>query len=868
MRDEDKSKEQLIAELRELRLKFASQEAVAQSDREEAAREQVASAAALDQSRQDLAYSREETAEAERSLAASREALQASEESLAAAHERYNILGDLVPFGIWTADAQGRITFLSEAFLEMSGISEQEAGSLEWVDQLARPAVKNAISDWSSSLHERDIWEGEYTSTSHRGQEYTILIRGVPMLDSKGNTVSWLGINLDISQRRRAEEELRRHKEELEELVRERSAELARSEALYRSIAASLPQGAVFVVDRDLRYKLADGEALREAGFAPADLEGRTLREALPPDLAEKYEPMYRRAFSGESVFWEHEAHGGYYVTHLAPLQRDNGAMDLVLAVSYDVTQRKQAEVALQKAKEAADMRNRELVISEALVAAISRTREALFYVKDVSGRHIRVSQSLLNLVGMRESEIIGRTSGDLLPIGEGARHLEHDREVIRSKQPMIFEEEADTRDGRHFFLSVKNPFFTPQGDVAGLVGFSLDITRLKQTEEALRQAKEAAENANRAKSEFLANMSHEIRTPMNGIMGMLQLVRLKTSDARLRYYLDLAEHSALHLLDIINDILDLSKIEADKIKLELEPFSLREELQSSLEPLALAAREKNLAFHWTIDAATPDRLSGDAGRLRQVLINLVNNAIKFTSEGEIAIRVGLAEPQPEQGVRLGFLVRDTGIGIPSHKLERIFESFEQAHTSAHALYGGTGLGLTICRRLVELMDGEIRVETSEGQGAAFTFTVVLALAPVATPEAPGDAAHEELISPLRILVAEDNRVNQVYIRDLLESAGHEVTMAGNGREALESLAGGQFDIVLMDIRMPTMTGDEATRIIRHAPPPGVDPRIPVVALTAYALKEEVATFIQSGFNAYLTKPVELEQLNKVLAEL
>ncbi len=389
----------------------------------------------------------------------------------------------------------------------------------------------------------------------------------------------------------------------------------------------------------------------------------------------------------------------------------------------------------------------------------------------------------------------------------------------------------------------------------------------LEQEVAVRKRAEEAAELASRAKSEFLANMSHEIRTPLNGIMGMIHLARLKSSDTRIMQYLDLADKSAQHLLDIVNDVLDISKMESGKIQLTAKPFSLRRELEEAVEPLAVAAAEKGLTLDHGVDADVPDQVVGDAGRLRQVLTNLIGNALKFTSSGRIDVRLAMDEDDgPGRARRFRFTVSDTGIGIPADRLDHIFESFEQAHTSAHALYGGTGLGLSISKRLVELMGGDIRVESREGEGSAFTFTVRLDV--VRSQQEEGGGRGVPKGRPLRILVAEDNFVNQTFIKELLQQLGHAVTLAGNGREALELLARDRFDLVLMDIRMPEMCGDEATRIIRSQPPEGVDPHIPVIALTAYALKDEIDRYMKSGFNAYMTKPLERETLTAVLAEL
>ncbi|MBK7899214.1 MAG: PAS domain-containing protein [Azonexus sp.] len=679
----------------------------------------------------------------------------------------------------------------------------------------------------------------------------------------------------DITERKRSEEALRVSEQKLLTILDNVDAYIYLKDIEGRYLFANRPVRHLWQADMDAIVGKGD-EAFFDAPTAAAIR--RNDRRVLDGGETLRVEEKNTVPATGQTAT---------YLSTKLPLRRPDGGIYALCGISIDISERLAAEGALRQAEE----NSRTLAT---LLRLMCDNVPDMIWAKDTEKRYLFANKALCEqlLCADTTDEPVGRTDVHFA-LRQRQAHPEDpgwhtfgelcqdsDSVTLERGTPSVFEEFGAVR-GRHLILDVhKAPFVDAEGRIIGTVGSARDITERKRIDaelekhrhhlEALVQertaalsiAKEAAEGANRAKSTFLANMSHELRTPMNAIIGLTHLLSRSSTDPGQVGKLASITASANHLLQLLNDILDLSKIDADRMTLEEAPFTLGG-LASNLETLLghkAAAKGLDLAFDLPPEAREPVLL-GDPLRLQQILINLINNAIKFTDEGHITLGAVVAATTAAR-LTIVFTVEDTGIGMPPHVVQRIFDPFEQADGSTTRKYGGTGLGLTICQKLVRLMGGDIVASSTPDQGSRFTFRLEFwkadRPAPEALPASDTEARLRAAHADTRILVVEDDWMNREVIRELLgEIVGFEVDLAHDGQQAVELACSRHYALVLMDVQMPVLDGLEATRRIRALAPH----RTPIVALTANAFADDRTRCLAAGMDDFVTKPVDPDLL-------
>ncbi|MEI6559490.1 MAG: response regulator, partial [Rhodospirillaceae bacterium] len=618
-------------------------------------------------------------------------------------------------------------------------------------------------------------------------------------------------------------------------------------------------------IDRRGRFTFANETTATVLGQTRAGLLARTWDEFVHPEdrattgheIMAALSPPHPRVRVENRVLTA--AGPRWYAWEGYSVAEEEGERFELQAVGRDISEHRRAE----------DERKDQILFLKSLLEAIP----AIVFYKDAQGRYLGCNSQLAAMFGLDPERIAGKTLADL---SDGREHgdlfANSDRRIFAEREPHTYQF-VMAREGRApvHLRAYKAPFFKADGSLGGLIGMMVDITADIEREDELKAARQAAEVANRAKSEFLANMSHEIRTPMNAILGLVYLLEQTQLTMIQRDYVDKTRISAQSLLGILNDILDFSKVEAGRLDLERLPFRLDEIVKTLATIVSANTRHKDIEVLFRIDPATPLTLIGDSLRLQQVLLNLASNAIKFTETGEVelsVVPVASAEPAGDE-IELAFAVRDTGIGISHEQRERLFEAFGQADTSTSRRFGGTGLGLVISRRLVDLMGGTISVDSEPGQGSTFRFTARFGCgADLADPlRQPPDLARR-----LRILVVDDNATARTVLASMVTRFGWECTVAASGREALTAIdhtvaTASPFDLVLLDWRMPEIGGQDVLNHIYTCYPSGVMPVVLVV--TAHEqdwVRREIGD--QPAIKMVLTKPVTPSALLDAVAAI
>jgi PAS domain S-box-containing protein len=679
-------------------------------------------------------------------------------------------------------------------------------------------------------------------------------------------------------------------------LARRRAEEALRlSESRLRRLFES---NILAILEADLEGGVLDANDafLRLLGYTREELFSGRVRwtELTPPEYRDRdrraiEQLRHRGPGGGVATPWEKEyirkdgtrvpvVVGAALLADRTGRPDDKAKPETCICFALDLSERKRAEQGRRE--------------SESLYHSLVEALPINVFRKDREGRFTFVNQRFADTLGRPPEQILGRTDADFYPPELAEKYRRDDELVIESRQTLDLTEEHIRPDGGRLYVQVmKVPVLDFKGEVAGTQATFWDVTARVRGEIEMQRARDAAEAANRAKSEFLANVSHELRTPLHGIIGMTELALDTALSREQREYLELVRKSSDALLGIINDILDFSKIEAGKLDLQPGPLALRECLGDLLDTLALQAGRKGLELACHVAADVPDALVGDSARLRQILVNLIGNAIKFTEKGEVVVEVkGLQGLQGQQAfgplgplgpcgpcVELHFTVRDTGIGIPPEKQAALFAPFVQVDGSMTRRHGGTGLGLAISDRLARLLGGRLWFESEPGRGSTFHLSLPFRCQPPQEPGAgSGEAAANgapvpaacSLASGLRILLVEDNPVNQTLALALLQTQGHTVTLAANGKEALETLrTASPFDLVLMDLQMPEMDGVEATRRIRQRERE-TGGRVPILAMTAHAMKGDREVCLAAGMDGYVSKPVRPQELQEAIVNV
>jgi PAS domain S-box-containing protein len=669
--------------------------------------------------------------------------------------------------------------------------------------------------------------------------------------------------------------------------------------ALLRTLIDLMPDY-IYAKDAEGRFVLANRAVANVMGAeSPQALIGKSDADFYPPELAAAFRADEQPVLGAGLSLRDREELGVNRTTgesrwHLStkvPVHDAQGRVVGLVGITRDIHQRKQAEEEIQRLNVELDQRVKErtaeLAAERKLLRTLVDNMPDLIYAKDSESRFILANPAVGESMGVTPAQLLlGRTDFDCYEPEQAQRFFDDERRIITSGESLIGREEEalDHRSGtQRWLLSTKVPLRDDEGRVVGLIGISRDFTELRRIREELTQhrdrlqelveerteelriAKERAEAANEAKSRFLANMSHELRTPLNAVLGYAQILKRENGlSERQVVGLDTIQHSGEHLLMLIEDVLDLAKVEAGKLELVTEVVVLADFLRVIEDIIRVKAEDKHLGFVSTVPPDLPAAVRVDEQRLRQMLLNLLSNAVKFTERGRVSLHVSRV-PREGPNAHLRFEVEDTGCGIPREQHEAIFRPFEQAG-SVEGRFGGTGLGLAISRQLARVMGSEIRVDSEPGRGSLFWFELDLPVVQEGATPSPSPRPFTGYAGPRkRVLVADDVIGNRALLTELLASLGFEVIEAQDGQALLAQAQAHSPDLLITDVVMPTLDGLEAVRRLRRMP---AFAALPVLAVSAHVSGEEEARSLAAGVNVFLRKPVDIERLLQHVGEL